>query len=187
MARKSKIDRLPEEIRERIASLRRENGCTIDEIMAKLDELDLGPDGMPSRSAMGRHIQRIDEEAERLARSHAAAEAIVGRLGEKPGKMTRLNALLMQDAIYQAMAAAETRGDIKSLKALSDVLDNVARAEKTDADREIKIRDDQDKRTREASARKIDEALADASKAGEKGLTRARVEQLRRNVLMGVA
>jgi DNA-binding transcriptional ArsR family regulator len=56
MAHMSTIRRLPAELREMIARLR-QNGLTIDEIMAKLHELDVGV----SRSALGRHIKLLDE------------------------------------------------------------------------------------------------------------------------------
>jgi len=55
MARMSTVDRLPPEVRELIERLRG-NGRTIDEILAKLRDLD----AEVSRSALGRHIKLLD-------------------------------------------------------------------------------------------------------------------------------
>ena len=63
MARPSSISRLPPEIREAIGALR-QDGRTIDEILAKLREL--APAAEVSRSALGRHVQVLDRIGEQL-------------------------------------------------------------------------------------------------------------------------
>ena len=55
MPRPSSISRLPAEIRDKIGALRAE-GRTIDEIVAKLEELNVDV----SRSALGRHCKRLE-------------------------------------------------------------------------------------------------------------------------------
>ena len=55
MPRRSTIKRLPKAIQERIGELR-EAGRTIDEILAKLAELDVEV----SRSALGRHVKALE-------------------------------------------------------------------------------------------------------------------------------
>jgi len=87
MARPSSIERLPAELRELIGHLR-ERGRTIDEILAKLAELDVDV----SRSALGRHVQHLDAAGDvglarelaaqrrRLARIEAALAALVAEL-----------------------------------------------------------------------------------------------------------
>ena len=62
----SSIDKLPVEVRELIGRLR-EQGATIDDILAKLGELDVEV----SRSALGRHVKGLAEVGEqgRHARS----------------------------------------------------------------------------------------------------------------------
>ena len=58
MARPSSIDQLPETVRAEIGRLR-QNGRTIDEILAHLRKLDgIAP---ISRSALGRHLQHMEK------------------------------------------------------------------------------------------------------------------------------
>lgn len=89
MARKSTIDKLPPEVRELIGDLR-ERGCTIDEILGKLRELQ--PDVTIARSTLGRHIQEYDALGKELAKSRQAAEALAAQLGDGgAGSVARLN------------------------------------------------------------------------------------------------
>ena len=55
MARTTKIKRLPKEIRDEIGRLR-ENGRTLQEIMAKLRELDVDV----SQTTLWRHVKQLD-------------------------------------------------------------------------------------------------------------------------------
>src|SRR6185312_16084101 len=96
MSRRSSIDRLPAEIRETIADLR-DKGVTIDQILDALRELG----AVVSRSALGRHVKRLDEIAERMRHSRAVADALVKRLGDAPEtKQARLNIELTHSIIF---------------------------------------------------------------------------------------
>ncbi|MGX7745872.1 phage protein Gp27 family protein [Rhodopseudomonas parapalustris] len=110
--RPSSIDRLPEEVRDLIGRLR-DQGCTIDEIMLKLGELDLDKKELPSRSALGRHLQKAAEIAERVKKSRQVAEVIVRRLGETdPDKTTRMNLELMHNILFEiATRTSEETGE----------------------------------------------------------------------------
>lgn len=107
MARPSSISRLPSEIREAIGRLR-QDGRTIDEILAKLRELDVDV----SRSALGRHVQVLDKLGERLRQSRALAEGLARGLGDKPADaVTRANIELMHDAVFNLLQDAAMAED----------------------------------------------------------------------------
>lgn len=172
MARPSKIDRLPPEIREEIGKLRAD-GRTIDEILGKLRELNVNI----SRSGLGRHIQHLDVLQADLQESRASAEALIAKLGEAPESRTaRLNIELLQSCIMRLQAAKRSDGgqfNIKEVYFLSDALHRLARASKDDADTHAQIR----KQAREAAA----EAATKAAKAH--GLSADTVDAIKAEIL----
>lgn len=103
MRRPSSIDKLPPEIRDAIGKLR-DDGATIDEIVAHLATLDV----QVSRSAMGRHVEKLAQVGEKLRRSRAVAEGLVRQLGDAPeSKTARLNVELAHSAILDLLTRAE--------------------------------------------------------------------------------
>lgn len=147
MARPSSIDRLPKEVRELIGQLR-SDGATIDEIMAKLGELKADV----SRSAVGRHVKTLAEVSERMRRARVMAEALTARFGAQPdNQVARMNLEMAHGLIFELIAAttgAEGEDgqplqlDFKSAKFLASTLKDLASAEKVDADRMIKLREE---------------------------------------------
>jgi len=174
MARPSTIQRLPAEVRDLIGELR-EQGRTIDEILSKLRELDVDV----SRSALGRHVKQIDAIGSEIRRSRAVAESLVRQYGEAPESRTaRLNIELMQGLVTRLMFAED--GEViqfepKDAMMLATALQKLAQAAKQDADREVLIRKE--------FAKKLDEAIAAAVEAGERGLSPERLAELRRGFL----
>lgn len=139
MARKSTIERLPAEVRETIGRLR-ERGRTIDEILVKLQELDVDV----SRSALGRHVQKLDAIGEQIRRSRAVSEALIERFGEgEESRAARFNVELMHSMIMDLLAGEdgeEVKLDPKSAMFLADALAKLSRAHKTEVDREVATR-----------------------------------------------
>ena len=120
-------------------------GRTIDEIMAKLAELDVDV----SRSAVGRHVKGLAAIAERMRHSRAVAEALVGQFGDQPdNRLARVNLELMHSVVMQTISAAEideVTGEAKPIifspedaMFLSRSLQSLASAEKTNTDRIMK-------------------------------------------------
>lgn len=175
MGRKSTIQRLPAEVRELIGRLR-ERGRTIDEILAKLGELEVDV----SRSALGRHVQRIDAIAGQLREQRAVAEAIVARLGDAPeSRVARLNIELMHNVVMKLVVGEDGTPvslDAKEAMFVASSLQKLAAASKTDVDRELKIRQETAKKA----------AAAVEAVAKSEGLSEATVESFRRQIL-GVA
>jgi uncharacterized protein YfiM (DUF2279 family) len=179
MARPSKIDRLPSEVRDLIGRLR-EGGRTIDEILLKLNELDLEV----SRSGLHRHVQQWDKIRARLQESRAAAEAIMGQLGhDKDNRLARFNIELMHASLQSLLAGGEDGQavtlDPESAMLLSSAIRNLASASKTDQDRELRIR----KEVAAELAAKAEKAVDKV--AARRGWSRDDVAELKAGFLMG--
>lgn len=175
MPRQSTIRKLPPKIRDHIGALM-DQGRTLDEIVAKLAELDV----RVSRSALGRYKQHIDKVSERIRRSREVAEALVRNLGEEPeSKTARLNIELMHsvvlDMLSQINSDGETDEDGNTVLTLDPMgamlmaksLDHLSKAAAKDADLVGKLRDDARKEAAKVAgdvARKAgmsDEAIAE--------------------------
>lgn len=180
--RPSKIDRLPDEIKELIGQLRR-GGRTIDEILAKLRELNVDV----SRSGLGKHIQGLDKIAEVLSRQHDISEALVERFGDAPESRTaRMNIQLMHAQLTRLVVPDDDGTvtlDPQGAYFLSTALQRLAQASKADTEREIKIEERARKKALAEAATALDGALKAAEASGEKGLSAERVAQLRRDFL----
>jgi len=179
MARPSSIDRLPDQVREQIGALRRQ-GSTIDEIMAKLGELLAGAE-TPSRSALGRHVKRIDVLGDRIRASREMANALVDRLGDDgENKMLRLNAELLQSALMDLLVSED--GEPVTLEAkdaafLATALQRIAGATKTDADLTLKIREEAERKAKVAAVK------AAETVGRERGLSSDTIQAIRAQIL----
>lgn len=184
MVRHSTIDRLPEKLRDLIKSLRH-NGHTIDEILDKLRELDVEV----SRSAMGRHVVGVDALKARMEKSWVWAKALAPMMeGKNTGDLARLNLNLLQAGIAEMLVAEDLEEGVinlepKSAKLISEALRNAISAAKVDLDRELKLREEARKEAKREAAEQLDRVTAEASAAGEKGLSSERIAQLRRDFL----
>lgn len=130
--RPSSIDRQPEPIREAIGSLR-SAGFTIDQIRAVLDE-EHGVD--VSRSALGRHIKKLDRLRERLAESRQISEALVARMGDATeNKQLRLLVELIGASMFDALSSSdEAQLDAESQMFLARATKDLSTALRNDAD-----------------------------------------------------
>lgn len=103
MPRPSSISRLPPQVREAIGRLR-DKGHTLDEILKHLAQMDVEV----SRSALGRHVQRLERAGARLRRSREIAEGLARQLGDAPGdQVARLNIEVLHTFLADTMAAAD--------------------------------------------------------------------------------
>lgn len=172
MPRPSKIDRLPQEVRDLIAELRGQ-GRTLDEILDKLRELAVDV----SRSGLHRHIQDIEKLSEQIQSSRAIAEALIKRHGEAPESRTaRLNIELLHSIIMRTYASGDG-GPIqltpKETQCLADALHRLARASRDDLETTIRLR-------REV----VDQAAKAAEKAARaKGLSAETVDAIKAEIL----
>ncbi len=147
MSRPSSIDRLPPEIKAEIGQLRM-RGRTIDEILAHLRTMT--SEQTPSRSALGRHMIKMDMLGNKMRRSREVANALVAQLGDAPESVaTRLNIELIHAAVldlYLSFAENDDdegindggrealRGDPKGLMMLAKTLDHLTSASRKNQD-----------------------------------------------------
>lgn len=175
----STIDRLPEPVRELIGRLR-QDGRTIDDIMAKLGELDVDV----SRSALGRHIKGMAEIGAQMRQSREVATALVGQFGdESDNRLARLNIELMQGVVMRTITAAGNAEDgegaapvtfgAEDVMFLSRSLQALAGADKTNAERTLKLKAE--------FAKKAAEEVSKVGKA--KGLSADTIAAIRHAVL----
>lgn len=187
MARLSKIDRLASPIREEIGRLR-QDGKTIDQILAKLRELDVVEE--ISRSGLGRHIQALDKLGEKLRRSRAMAEGIARGLGDKPAdEVTRASIELLHDAVFDLLQdatlnegedGAEARNLVRNPKAAALIAETLERLVKTSRQNVEFV----EKVEARAGARARGEAAKAAETAAkEAGLSGATIETIKRSIL----
>lgn len=179
---KSKVHRLAPEIRAWIEAELRADRLTLDELLAEARRRYPGED-LPSRSGLHRYQGGVRELGERMREIDAAANALVGELGEGIGEKS--GALLAQAVTTLATNAAllaHERDDVsieevrKLARASKDVLDT----------RRLSLAERQ---AIEKAAR--DKALNDAaeridSAAQARGLTAEDARFWREQVLMGI-
>lgn len=182
MGQKSKIDRMPKEIRDLIAGLLNSNK-TIEDIKAKLFELveggDLDEELMPSKSAIGTHKLKLERYSKELMRSREVADALAKNLGDEEGsKIARLNIEVMHSILLDlGMAARQNetdddgnvimRIDPMGAMLLSKSLDHLGKAAKADTDIIAKAR--------ELAAK---EAMKAVKNAGGEGLTQDTMDRI---------
>ncbi len=187
MARASTVDQLPDTVRAEIGRLR-QNGRTIDEILAHLRQLDgIAP---VSRSALGRHLQGMAKLGERMRRSRQVAEALVKELGDAPeSQAARLNIELLHTAVLDLFTraadgedglddggAAALNGNPQGVMFLAKSLESLARASKTNVDFLAAA----EKRAAEAAKR--DAAAAVETVARERGLSAGVVDAIKAEI-----
>lgn len=183
--RPSSIDRMPQEVRDWIGRLR-DQGCTIDEIIVKLRELD--KDAVPSRSALGRHLKKAEEVAERIRKSRQVADVIVRRLGESdPDKTTRMNIELMHNILFElATRTSDEDGEPVTFEPmevmlLAKSLDHLGKASKDDVARTVAIEKRAAEKARSDALKQAEATIKSVVKEG--GLSNEVIAQLRRDFL----
>ena len=127
MGRKSTIDQRSEAFRKHVFKRLREGRLTLDELRVEL-EGEFPDEPTPSRSALGRHRASVEEMISHEREMAAAAEALVGELGEDFD--AKSGALLAQ--AVTTLTSRYAMGKLQSDEEMDigDVLD-LARAAKT--------------------------------------------------------
>src|SRR5689334_996062 len=133
MPKKTKLDKLPRPIYDIINKLRQEEGRTVDEIMAKLQELNVDI----ARSTLARGLAKIDEFGAILRERKETAKALAAD-GTGDEDLARANEQLLQSALMNLTLGQELSA--KEALAVSASLKNSADARRMDSERRRKDR-----------------------------------------------
>jgi hypothetical protein len=176
--RPSTIDRLLPDLQALIGNLRGQ-GRTIDEIRAKLLELDVEV----SRSALGRHVRSLAEAQVTMQRSRQLAEALVKEFGSEPDdKMARLNIELAHGLLMRLMLAThidEETGEAGPIILSPEDAMFVARAVQSLASASKTTEDKVEKRIAKARLEATQEAAEKAVNAAKsRGLSKETVDAI---------
>lgn len=141
MARKSSINKLPAPLQETLDRLIREQRFTLDEITAHMNQLG----AELSRSAIGRHQQKVGAQMENFQKAREVAAVWVERFGEAPGgDVGRLLIQMLQTVAFSHIGelsdSEAKQPNAMELMLLSKALQSMVGAEKTSLERELKIR-----------------------------------------------
>ena len=176
------IRRLPTEIRAAIASLR-DQGRTLDEILAKLGELGAAPG--PEKECGEKEADEamaIEGAAALIRRSRRIAEALAGEASAgdpgdgSEGRMARLNIELLHGLVHRQLVAPDgspVELDAREVLYLGTTLLKLVEAVRKDLDITLKLRQE--------VARKAADAAEKEARA--RGLSAETVEAIRRQVL----
>jgi hypothetical protein len=180
MAGRSKVRALDPELKAELDRLLREDSFTLDEVLTHLRRLAKDPAELPSRSAVGRYAQKFQAITERVRRSQEIADRLVAECGPQIADGKGLQVLVQgfQSLAFDLLAniGEDETLDPENLSFLARAISDVARAQKTDADRALRIRQE----TAKSAAAKA----AEVAKA--RGISAETVDQIRKAVL-GVA
>lgn len=170
MPRKSSIQALDPALKSRIEALLGEGRLTLDQILGQI-RTEFPDHKPPSRSALGRYKQSVDEIAQHMREANQVLDVWTQQFREVPhGDMGRtMLELLRLQAFHatQTLAGEAARGesvDVKALAALGRVAQQIEDAMRLNQDTRARLRAElaQEVETTLASApRKLDaEALA---------------------------
>ncbi|KLI66956.1 Mu-like prophage FluMu protein gp27 [Vibrio vulnificus CladeA-yb158] len=187
--RKSKVELLPEEIRNTLNVFIRSGNMTQKDILEAvnqmIDEAGLGDDAKLSRTGFNRYAKRMEEMGQRLRQSREIAEVWVSKLGDAPtsdvGKLLQEFVRTMAfDTSMKMMEASEgEEGEVISPKALGQlalVVQRIETAAMSSMKREKEIR----------SAYAAEAAEKTEAVAKKAGLTAETVKMLKAE-LLGIA
>ncbi len=143
---RSSVEELPPQIRSAIDEALKQ-GVTLDQIVKAVQAAG----AEVSRSALGRYKLKYHRLGEQLRRTREIADVFVSQLGAAPeGKQGRIITELAQGLIFDFLTPDEDGKmpelDTEGLMFLGKAIKDLASAEKTSADRELKIREEERKR-----------------------------------------
>ncbi len=179
MAAKSKIKRMPVEIRQFIEKLLREDRLTLNEMMQQIQDKFPGQE-VPSRSGLNRYQNVMEKMTSRMRDIETASNALIGELGESVGEKS--GALLAHAITTLATNAALNAQDnddisIEEIRKLARAAKDAMHARRISlAERQELQKEARDRLLREQSA-----ALSSVVKAG--GLSNDSAEIIRAQIL----
>ncbi|MCC7546177.1 MAG: DUF3486 family protein [Burkholderiales bacterium] len=175
---RSSIKRLDPRIREAVDAAIREDRATLDEIVQLIEQLgrELGTGDTASRSAVHRYRQTMEEGMEVFRATQGMAHVWAQKLEEDPASdVARLAAQVLGAVALNTSNALVRTGEAVpagEVMFLAKALDHLSRAEKVNAERELKVR-----------AQVLEQAAKRVSKIAQDGGMSA---ELRAEILNGI-
>jgi len=169
MGVKSSIEtELEDDDRKALDQLIMDGKLTLDRIVKWLDEKGYGI----SRSAVGRHAKKVESVGAKLRQSRVMTEALVTELGPdiSEGKQGRVLVEVLRTLTFDLMSGRMSDDsdtdefDTKDVANLAKALKDLASANKIDFDRELKIREEAEKKAKVEAAARVKEVIK-----GQKG------------------
>ncbi|MDR2155914.1 MAG: DUF3486 family protein [Burkholderiaceae bacterium] len=112
MGRKSTVSRLPPEVRQHIEQRLAEGKLTLDELIAELQQRFPQPaGGLPSRSAMHRYGQKLEQRLAAIKASTEAARMIREHAGDSQDARSEALTALVQTELFEAILALQEADD----------------------------------------------------------------------------
>ncbi|MDG3442460.1 phage protein Gp27 family protein [Nitrospirillum amazonense] len=184
MSKASTLKALPPAVLAQVNFLIGDGGWTIDQIVDYLSEA-----GHPrSRSAVGRHAQRINAVAEKLRQSREITEAVVKEMGPAAadGRQGRFLVEVLRNLVGETLMRRVTAGgeedafDAEGFMLLAKALKDMSAATRYDQDFDLK--------SRKAHAEEVariakEQAESAASEATNRGMSDDQVDFIRAKIL----
>lgn len=114
MARKSSIDRLPDEIKAFIQARLADGSMTLDELIAELQQHfpeEAAAGGLPSRSAVGRYGQKLERRLSAIRASTEAAKIIRAQAGDEMDARSEALTAMIQSELFESIMTLQEAGD----------------------------------------------------------------------------
>lgn len=184
-ARKSKVELLPAELKERLNDMIRSGSLTQLDIHARLrqliEEKGLGDEAIPSYTSLNRYHQKMEAVGEKIMAGRQMAEVWTAKLGSEPSsEVGKLLFQFVQSMAFEtslALSDGKHEVDPKSLGQLALVLQRLEQAGAMNLKREKAIR----QAYAEEAANAVSEELRGQDGASEE------LEQRIRNILLSKA
>ena len=169
MGARSAVKRLPDDVRKLLEDWLKDfhaDDLTLDEVMVRLEGhialSGVDPALTPSRSSVHRYAQKFEAVVQRINRSRELTNLLAEQLGPAvaDGRGVQVMVQAVQGLTYDLLSALEegTPVEAKTIHDLAKATHHLAAAQKTDADRAMKIEEDVRRKTA-ASVAKLGKRL----------------------------
>ena len=169
----SSIDRLPDDIREKLNEMLRDPRLTQIAVREKINAIleDDGHEEQLSYSAINRYKLKMDKVGEKIRQSREVAKMWIGRLGAEPqGEVGKLLNEMVRNLAFDAtvaMAEGEAPVEPKMLKDMAIAIDRLERAASENVKREEEIRRIERERLRRETMKVVEKATASGPMTAE--------------------
>ena len=179
MGNKSSIVRLPDEVRANIERLLADPANTLDGIVAALREAFPDRNDLPSRSAIGRYGQKLNQRLAAIRASTEAARLISEQVGDEKDVRSEAVMALVQSELFETIVNLQEATDADDPSERVGLLSSAAKNIATLTRASIALKRHQ-RQVGEAIAAKVAEMERAANKGG--GLDAATLARVREEI-----